>query len=134
MNAVAEHETQTQAQAKTPTAAPQPATPDRYVAPRVNIAGSKDGYVLEIEMPGVNKDGLTVDLTGNILTLVGRRQPRTISGNLVYRESPPAAYRRAYELAPDIDTARISAHIDQGVLTVQLPKAEKAKPRRIQVN
>jgi len=127
MNAVAENETQT--------ARPQPANAERaFLAPRVNIVETKDGYVLETEMPGVNKEGLTVNVEGNVLTLEGRRAAQTVTGNLVYRESRPVSFRRVFELDTDVDAARISARITQGLLTVQLPKAEKVKPRKIDVN
>jgi HSP20 family protein len=126
MNAVAEKETQT--------VSPPPVTAEReFVVPQVNIVETKDGYVLEAEMPGVNKEGLGVNLEGNVLTLQGRPQWPVPQGNLVYRESRDAVFRRAFELGTEIDAARISARIEQGVLTVQLPKAEKVKPRKINV-
>jgi HSP20 family protein len=56
-----------------------------------------------------------------------------IDGTLVHRESRTENFRRAFELDPSIDTAKISAHIDQGMLTLTLPKAEKVKPRKITV-
>lgn len=116
-------------------ARPQSTNGDRaYVAPAVNIAEGADGYTLEAEMPGVNKDGLTIDLEGHMLTLEGRRQPRENGGTLLYRESDPADYRRVFELDPAIDGSKIAAHIEQGLLTVHLPKAEKVKPRKISVS
>jgi HSP20 family protein len=127
MNALAEKEN--------PTAAPAPArVENNFVAPDVNIVESKEGYVIEAEMPGVNKEGLSVHLEDNVLTLEGRRRSNGAHGQLLYGESRAANFRRVFELAPEIDVERVSAHIEQGVLTVQLPKAEKAKPRRIAVN
>ena len=133
MNAVAENEVQNTTQTQTATPPPA-ANPVRYVAPRVHITENKDAYILEAEVPGVNRDGLTVDLKGDILTLEGRPQAQTVTGNLVYRESRPATFRRFFQLEAEIDAERITAHIEQGVLTLQLPKAEKAKPRKINVN
>jgi HSP20 family protein len=103
------------------------------ISPKVNIMENKDGYVLEVEMPGVSKEGLEISLEENDLTITGRRQPEP-SVNLLYRESNPADYRRVFELDPSIETGKISAQIEQGILTVNLPKAEKIKPRRISVN
>jgi len=112
----------------------QPVTPDRsHVSPNVNIIETKDGYILEAEMPGVAKEGLQVSLEENVLTIAGRRQPDP-SANLVYRESNPVDYRRVFELDPTIDTGKINAQLEQGILTLMLPKAEKAKPRQITVN
>lgn len=105
----------------------------RYVSPDVDIFETKDGYVLLAEMPGVTKDGLEVTLEGNMLTLVGRRLAEGANGEMVYRESRPVNYRRMFELDPAIDTGKINARMDQGVLTLELPKAEKVKPRKINV-
>ena len=113
---------------------PQAATQDRpFVSPKVDIIETKDGYVLEAEMPGVAKEGLDISLENNLLTIVGRRLPEP-AADLLHRESNPVDYRRVFEVDPEIDTRKISAHIEQGVLTLTLPKAEAVKPRRITVN
>jgi HSP20 family protein len=104
------------------------------VLPNVNIFESKDGYVLQAEMPGVNKDGLEVTLEGNELTITGRRAEDSVKAELLYRESRPLDYRRTFELDPTIDATRIEAKIEQGVLTLRLPKQEKVKPRKITVS
>ena len=104
-----------------------------YLVPHVNIVETKDSFLLEAEMPGVSKEGLEVLLEGNELTIVGRRQTGEPGVGLVYRESSPRDFRREFVLDPSIDTSRLSATIDQGVLTVTLPKTEKVKPRKIQV-
>jgi HSP20 family protein len=85
-------------------------------------------------MPGVNKDGLEVLLEGNELTIVGHRQPAAVMGELIFRESQTADFRRVFELDPAIDTRRIVAKMNQGVLTLTLPKSDKVKPRKIAVN
>jgi HSP20 family protein len=128
MNAIAQKEDQT--------VHPQPVTLDReYVAPQVNIFESKDGYVLEAEMPGVTKDGLNISLEGNVLTLLGHRPDGAVANaQLLYRESRPVDFRRVFEVDPSIETAQISAKMDQGILTLTLPKAEKVKPRKIAVS
>ncbi len=112
---------------------PQPVDTEReFLTPKVNIVETQDGYVLQAEMPGVNKEGLDISLDDNVLTIVGRRQPG-LGATLLYRESDPADYRRVFELDPSIETAKIAAKIDQGILTLTLPKAEQVKPRRINV-
>jgi len=128
MNAIAQKEDQT--------VRPQPATFDReYAAPEVNIFETKDGYVLEAEMPGVTKDGLSISLEGNVLTLVGHRQDGAVpNAELLYRESHPVDFRRVFELDPTIETSKINAKMDQGILTLTLPKAERVKPRKISVS
>ncbi|MGA2174306.1 MAG: Hsp20/alpha crystallin family protein [Verrucomicrobiota bacterium] len=113
---------------------PQPADTEReFLTPKVNIVENQDGYVLEAELPGVNKEGLDISLDNNELTIVGRRQAE-FGASLLYRESENADYRRVFELDPTIDTAKIAAKIEQGILTLTLPKTEQVKPRRIKVS
>jgi len=107
---------------------------EEYVVPEVNIFETKDGYVLEAEMPGVNKQGLEITLEGNEITIVGHRDNDSIPGELLFRERRLADYRRVFELDPAIETSKISAKTDQGVLTLTLPKSEKVKPRKIRVD
>lgn len=110
------------------------AKPQEYVAPEVNIFENKDGYVLEAEMPGVNKDGLELMLENDELTIIGRRKTETLAGDVLFCECSKADYRRVFTLDPAIDTSRIAAKMDQGILTVTLPKSEKVKPRKITVD
>jgi HSP20 family protein len=105
-----------------------------YVTPDVNIVETKDGYVLEAEMPGVSKEGLEITLEGNEITIVGHRKNEVVTGTPLFRERALADYRRVFELDPAIDTARIAAKMDQGVLSLTLPKSEKVKPRKIAVD
>lgn len=105
----------------------------QYVAPEVNIYETKDGYLLEAEMPGVNKDGLELTLEGHEITIVGRRHAELVSGEALFRERHGADYRRVFELDPAIDTAKIGARMNQGVLLLTLPKSEAVKPRKITV-
>jgi HSP20 family protein len=121
---------------KEPRNTPANARPEsqRYVTPEVNIHETQDAYVLEADMPGVSKDGLEVLLESNELTLIGHRQAAAPVEGILFRESDPCDYRRAFELAPTIDATRITAKMDQGVLTLHLPKAEKVKPRKIEVS
>ena len=103
------------------------------LTPRANIFETKDGYVLEAELPGVNKEGLEVTVENNELTLVGRRSPATTPGEAVYRESRDLDYRRVFDLDPAIDTGKITAKLENGLVTLSLPKAESVKPRKITV-
>jgi HSP20 family protein len=105
-----------------------------YLTPLANILETKDGYVLEAEMPGVSKDGLEITVENGELTIVGRRAAAEKPGRELYRESRAFDYRRTFELDASIDTAKVTARIEQGVLTLQLPKAESVKPRKIAVN
>lgn len=105
-----------------------------YVSPQVNIFETKDGYVLEAEMPGVNKEGLEITLEGTEITITGHRQLEPLPGNALFRESSEVDYRRVFELDPAIDASKVSARMDQGVLSLTLPKSERVKPRKISVD
>lgn len=105
-----------------------------FVTPEVNIFETGEGYVLEAEMPGVNKEGLEITLEGTEITIVGRRQIEPLGGEALFVESRPADYRRVFELDPAIDTSKITAGMDQGVLSLTLPKSERVKPRQIKVD
>ena len=102
-----------------------------YVAPYVDIESTDSGYVLRAEMPGVNRDSIEITVEDGNLVLVGQRQPLSAGGEPLHRETRQLSYRRVYELDPSIDTNKISARIEQGILSVNLPKAENLKPRRI---
>ena len=105
-----------------------------FISPKVNIFETQDGYVLEAEMPGVNKEGLEITLEGTEVTITGHRQAEPLPGEALFRESNTAVYRRAFDLDPAIDTAKVSARIEQGVLTLTLPKSERVKSRKISVD
>ena len=104
-----------------------------YVAPSADVGSTDVGYVIRAEMPGVEKDGLEISVDRGELLILGRRKPIEVIGELMYREIHPHDFRRVYELAPSIDSTNITANIDQGILTVTLPKAETVKPRKIAV-
>ena len=105
-----------------------------FTSPEVNIFETKDGYVLELEMPGVNKDGLEITLEGNEITIVGHRRVEPLTGQALFHESQELDYRRVFEMDPAIDTNKVAAKVEQGVLTLTLPKSEQVKPRKISVD
>jgi len=107
---------------------------EHFVAPPASVIEAGDGYTLEVEMPGVNKDGLDVSVENNELTIVGRRSLPVVEGTLVHHESRPENFRRTFELHPSIDANKISARVEQGLVTLTLPKAEHVKPRKITVS
>jgi HSP20 family protein len=117
---------------------PRPATEPRreqeYATPEVNIFETKDGYLLEAEMPGVSKEGLEITLEANEITIVGHRKNEVVTGSPLFRERALANYRRVFELDPAIDTAKITANMEQGVLSLTLPKSERVKPRKIKID
>src|SRR3954466_542834 len=110
----------------------QPA--EQFVIPAATVLENADGYTLEVEMPGVNKESLEMWVENNELTILGRRSMPTVEGTLLHRESRPENFRRTFELDPSINAEKISAKIEQGVVLLTLPKAEQVKPRKITVS
>jgi HSP20 family protein len=107
---------------------------EQFIAQPASVIEAADGYRLEIEMPGVNKDGLDISVENNELTIIGRRSLPKVDGTLIHHESRPENFRRTFEIDPSIDANKISAKIDQGLVTLTLPKAEHVKPRKITVS
>jgi len=106
----------------------------QYATPLVDVESNQEGYTIRAEMPGVDKSGLEITVDNGELTIVGHRRTSELTGEPVYREIRQNDFRRVYELDPAIDTAKISARIDQGILTLTLPKAESVRPRKITVD
>lgn len=111
----------------------KPAQETNFLLPAVNIFEVKDAYVIEAEMPGVTREGLDILLEEHTLTLTGRRNLQPPTGSPIYVETKPVNFRRVFEIEPTVDSGKITAHMDQGLLTVTLPKAERVKPRKIVV-
>jgi HSP20 family protein len=106
----------------------------QYATPLVDVESNEVGYTIRAEMPGVDKSGLEITVDNGELTIVGHRRTSEVTGEPVYREIRNNDFRRVYELDPAIDTAKISARIEQGILTLTLPKTESVRPRKITVD
>src|SRR6185295_13947251 len=107
----------------------------RSYVPDVDIYESPDELVLRADMPGVDEKTIAVHLDNGILTIEGQVSLKDYE-NLapVYTEYNVGNYVRRFTLSSDMDMDRISARVVNGVLEVELPKAEHTKPRRITVS
>jgi HSP20 family molecular chaperone IbpA len=104
----------------------------RFLVPTVDIYEDEDGLTLKADMPGVESEALDIRVEDRVLTIAGEvSHPQR--ENPVYREYELAPYWRQFSLGDQVDTENITAELDNGVLTLRLPKAEKARPRRIEV-
>ncbi len=102
--------------------------------PAVDIFENADSLTLLADMPGVRPDQLSIDLRDDVLTIRGRVDtPEREKETDVVREFAWGSYFRQFSLAESIDQARIEARLEDGVLRLELPKVEKAKPRQIAV-
>ena len=102
--------------------------------PPANIFARDDEYIIELEMPGVNCEGLEISVEGNELTITGRPTTAETPGQLIYSETSGRDFRRCFELSNDVDPNRIRADLNQGLLSLHLPKLEKARPRKINID
>ena len=103
--------------------------------PVYTIREDDHGYMVTVQLPGVAKDGLDITAQDNELTISGRRAWEQPAGwTSLYRETARAHFGLTLRHEGDIDAAKISAELKDGVLNLTLPKAEAAKPRKITIN
>lgn len=108
-----------------------------FFSPASDAAATDDAYVLEIELPGVTEDDISIELHGNVLTLKGeKRSSREEKGKtFFFSERTYGAFQRAFRLPADVDAGAIEAHAEDGVLRIRLPKraSDKGTARTIPV-
>ena len=102
--------------------------------PAVDIVEDAGGITLVADLPGVAREELAIGVDGRSLTIEAPVKLGESSALMsVYAEVRANHFRRSFELSSDLDTAKIDAGLRDGVLTLRIPKAEQAKPRRIEV-
>lgn len=106
---------------------------ETFFAPHVDIYETDREVAVIADMPGVAVEGIELSLEDNILTLQGLRAPQQYAGRLVLEEYESGHYLRRFTVAETIDQEKIEASLADGVLTVRLPKAVPAQPRKIEV-
>ncbi len=118
-------------------AAAEPARGERDTVvfrPLADIRELPAGVTLTLEMPGVGPDGVDIDLDRRVLTIRGRGGVTRPEGfRQTYAEYAEGDYERVFTLSDEIDEAAIRAGMANGLLTLDLPRAEAARPRRIEV-
>ena len=103
--------------------------------PAVNIWTNDDGQVISAEMPGIRPEDLDIDVTGDALSISGVRKPDEVSKEARYhrRERNYGSFSRTVQLPFMVDTNKVEASFKNGVLFINLPRAEADKPKRITV-
>ncbi|QGG40285.1 Hsp20/alpha crystallin family protein [Aeromicrobium yanjiei] len=100
----------------------------------VDLFKEGDRYVLSADLPGVDPGSIDIDLDGHLLTIRAERTAAIHEGaQWLTRERRPGSYVRQFTLGEGVDTERISAAYDNGVLSLVIPLVERAKPRKIQI-
>jgi HSP20 family protein len=106
----------------------------RTYVPQVDIYETKEGLWLWADMPGVDEQSLDVHLDNGVLTIEGQVDVKDYENTTpLYTEYNVGNYVRRFTLSNDVDSDRIVARMQHGVLALEIPKAERAKPRRIAV-
>ena len=109
--------------------------PARTFLPTTDIFESEEALTMALEMPGVDKGRIDISVENGVLTIHGQIDFSKYEGmQPVYTEYNIGHYRRSFSLSNRIDQSKIRAEMKDGVLTLVLPKAEEAKPRKISVN
>ena len=104
--------------------------------PRVDIAESKDAYLIKAEVPGMKKEDFSLEVKDNVLTLSGERKFEQTEDGVEYRrvERTAGKFVRSFTLPELVKHDAIKANYQDGVLEIQVPKAEAAKPKRIEIS
>ena len=92
-----------------------------------------DTFHVEFDLPGVNPDSIDLDVERNVVTVKAERPARASDAELIAAERPRGVFSRQLILGDNMDTEHITAGYDSGVLTLQIPVAEQAKPRKISI-
>ena len=109
--------------------------PARLFAPAADIYEAPDALTVILEMPGVEKSNVSISVEDGVLSVEGRLDLSKYQGlQPLYTEYNIGHYSRSFRLSSKIDQSKIAAEMKDGVLSLQLPKVEQAKPRTIQIN
>ena len=107
---------------------------DAALMPPVDVIEDSSGITLRADLPGVPKEKLSLQIEGDTLTIEGEMSIAMPDGmESSYAEVNVPRYRRVFTLSKELDPSRVSAELRNGVLSLRIPKAEHAQPRRIEV-
>nr|VFK01306.1 MAG: HSP20 family protein [Candidatus Kentron sp. H]VFK01321.1 MAG: HSP20 family protein [Candidatus Kentron sp. H]VFK04936.1 MAG: HSP20 family protein [Candidatus Kentron sp. H] len=109
-------------------------SPGRFYAPDTDIYETDNTLLMTMDLPGVEKENLEINLEKDILSVEGRVALTDYDGlEPVYTEYNVGHFARTFRLSKQVDQEKITAHVDDGVLTLHLQKAKESLPRRIEV-
>jgi HSP20 family protein len=102
--------------------------------PAIDIEETDDAYLVDLELPGVNKDDVSIDVAGNEVRVYGEIKQRERKGILRRQTRKMGEFDYRFTLPGEVEADKITAQLSDGVLHLQAPKLEAAKPRRIKVD
>jgi len=103
--------------------------------PAMNVWMNENGAVVTTELPGVLSDNLDINVADNTLTVSGSRKPEELEEGATYhrRERAYGTFTRSFQLPFKVDPQKVEASLNNGILTITLPRAEEDKPKKIAV-
>ena len=108
---------------------------EHVIVPPVDIYETENEYVIKADMPGINKESVEITLDNNVLEIIGRiKKDENKAKELKYSEYTMYNFYRTFNVGNDIDSNRVTANMDNGVLTLSLSKREEVKPKRIEIS
>lgn len=119
---------------KTVTQAAEAARDEAALIPAVDVIEDASGIVLYADLPGVSKEKLSLQVEGNTLTIEGEVSidvPEGMDASHIEVNQP--RYRRSFTLSKELDTAKVSAELNHGVLKLHIPKVAQAQPHKIKI-
>jgi HSP20 family protein len=104
-------------------------------SPAIDVLEKEDKFVVKVELPGVKEEDVDVSVVGNILTISGEKQAESEvkKKGYYYSESSYGSFSRSITMPSTVDTGKIEASYEKGVLGITLPKAPEVKPKKIKV-
>ncbi|QDK47045.1 Hsp20/alpha crystallin family protein [Bdellovibrio sp. ZAP7] len=108
---------------------------DRDFTPACDLTENETHYFMSMDLPGLNKEDLKIDITNNLLTVSGERKRNSADDSRKYQlfERRHGFFKRSFTLPSSIESAKVEARYENGVLELYLPKTEAARPRKIEI-
>jgi len=104
------------------------------VAPYYDLSETESEFTLTLETPGISKDALEIRADRETLSIRGKRQEETEGLSPIFRERSKAEFYREFTMDDTVDWEKITASVQDGIVTIQIPKAAHAQPRRIKIS
>lgn len=100
----------------------------------IDVKADSDSYTIKALLPGVHSEDLDIQIVNEIVTIAGElKADREDGGNYLLTERPSGKFHRVISLPTPLDSSKVEADLDNGVLTLNIPKTEEAKPRKITI-